>query len=109
MPKKPLLEREPIAEQDIRRTFLYLYQDNTTVAQRFLKSVLATEHLIAYMPYVGKRFLDTSSKCQDVRRIVVDDFPTFLVYYAPIELEDGRTGVRIIRVLHSSRDYRKLI
>lgn len=87
------------AERDIDEIAEYLSRESLAAALRFYDQVPATLHKLASAPGMGRPVsLDTPS-LTGLRLWRIDGFHAVLVFYMPAE-----HGVRVIRVLHASRD-----
>lgn len=82
-----------LADQDILDIGVYLSQFGISVTDRMIDRLHAQFSKLAAFPGMGKARDDIRS---GLRSIAVDGY---VVFYLPVE-----DGVRIIRVLHGSRD-----
>jgi toxin ParE1/3/4 len=91
--KLPQAKLSPLAENDLRETWLYISENSKEFADKTIDSILQKCELIALNPQMGKLKHD----------LIVDlrSFPYkhFNIYYFQTEF-----SVEIYRVLHSSRD-----
>lgn len=94
----------PQANEDLVESSAYLIQNATTeVATRFVRSIFSTSALIATMPGIGLNCRFKRPELRKVRRLPVTNFVRWLTFYYPTS-----EGVDILRVIHSSRDWRRL-
>ena len=78
---------------------LYIARDNPPAAARFIDAVASTIQFAVDHPQAGKRYPVHASSLQGLRRVPVQGFGNWLVFY--LECYDG---LLIIRVLHGARD-----
>lgn len=86
----------PVARADLDELWLYIARESgdENTATRAVEAIAAKFALFARFPLIGRRFAET-------RHAEVRVFPVgrHVVFYRPAEAE-----IRILRVLHSSRD-----
>ena len=78
----------------------YLAEENEDLAQRFLDACDESFQFLAVNPHAGVVRQFASSELANVRMWRVKDFEKYLVFYIPT-----RTGVKVLHVVHSARDY----
>jgi len=90
-----------LAKSDIEEATIFLAGDNWETALRFVDSFELSIDLLSNSPGIGREidFPDYGS----VRMWFVTGFRRYLIFYL-VE----RTEVRIVRLVHSSRDYGSL-
>ena len=81
----------------------YLAEQNEDIAQSFLDACDVTFRFLATNPHVGAEREFENSALSRVRMWRVRNFEKYLVFYIPIE-----TGVKILHILHSARDYNRI-
>jgi toxin ParE1/3/4 len=78
---------------------------NIDVADRFLVAADNTLNLLASQSESGTPFFVRKTELQGMRRFPVSDgFEKILLFYFPLQ-----DGVDLVRVVHGSRDLRKLL
>ncbi|QQS42610.1 MAG: type II toxin-antitoxin system RelE/ParE family toxin [Acidobacteriota bacterium] len=87
-----------IARSDIAGTAEFISRDAPTHALRFLDAVERSFAEIQSFPLIGREATFESEA--QVRFWYVKDFPNYLIFYSVRSDE-----IRIVRVIHSSRDY----
>jgi toxin ParE1/3/4 len=92
------LERTPRAELDLLQVWVYVAERNFPAAEKLLARIEATVELLAKQPMMGER-IDRISP--GLRRFSVGEY---VVAYRPLE-----DGIRLLRVVHGSRDFQRLI
>lgn len=95
---------EPAAIADLVAIDGWLRDRSDVAAQRFSLAVQAALVLIATKPGVGHPQRFRNPKLRGVRSLAVPKFRTYLLFYQPDE-----ATVRLLRVLHSARDVRRII
>lgn len=96
----------PTARDDILRQYRYylLAQAAPVAAQRFLKAVQGAVSHIRRLPASGSAITTDNRRLMGLRSWPVKGFESIRVYYLLRETE-----IRIIRVLHGSRDVHPLL
>lgn len=89
----PSYSLSDLADQDILDIGVYLSQFGVKVADRTIDKLQKKFELLAEMPTLGRARDELRS---GLRSLAVD---RYVVFYLPVD-----DGVRIIRVLHGSRD-----
>jgi len=90
-----LVVKSPVWD-DLREIGLRVAEDNPDAAERFLVAAQESFELIRCHPRIGRL---RSFSITGVRSWVIPDFQNYLVFYLPTGTE-----VRILAVLHGSRD-----
>jgi len=100
------VERRRQAIRDLAGIAVYLAEESRSdeLAFRFLDAAEASFESLAGMPEMGTARTYNDPALVDVRMWRVAGFPSFLVFYRPIE-----SGVEVIRLLHAKRDIESLI
>ena len=94
------IEKSNLAESDLDAIAEHLQeQASDQVAVRFLECAEATFSKLASLPFLGGKWENDSADLHDIRVWQIMRFPRHLVFYEPIP-----DGIRVVRVLHSSRD-----
>lgn len=93
--------KRPLAEIDIFETADYIAQDNLDAGIRFLVAVEETIEKLKSSPKKGT--LGKVRGQEYLRMWFVLGFPKSLIFYFVKEGE-----IEIVRVIHSSRDYRRV-
>lgn len=94
----PSLEFAPAAEEDLREIVEFIARDKPQAARRWLARIKDKCRLLAKNPEIGERrpeFLSGACRCSLVGN--------YVIFYRPI---DG--GIEVARVIHGSRDIRRL-
>lgn len=94
--------RTPRSLLDIVEIADYLAENDVEIAERFFKAVDETVERIRKSPKVGS--VRQSKKNGLIRMWFIKDFENVLVFY-----REDRSEIIIIRLIHSSRDYTRLI
>ena len=96
--------RRPQARRDVVATTLYIAEESTDAARRFLDAIERTIAAIAAMPGIGapRRYRDP--RLEGLRMIAVQGFEKHLVFYHPIE-----ASIEVVRVLHAARDIQAIL
>lgn len=88
-----------LARKDIIESARFIAEDNIDAAVRFLDAIEITANMIKTTPAIGR--LKEIGGENNLRMWFVKDFHKHLVFYVATKSE-----IRIVRVIHSSRDYR---
>jgi toxin ParE1/3/4 len=100
-----LLKREGARRDLIQQWVWYAENASIEVADRFLVAVDNTLNLLSSRPESGTPFFVRESELQGMRRFPVSNgFKKILLFYFPLQ-----DGVDLVRVVHGSRDLRKLL
>ena len=91
------VEESDFINCDVLDIVRYLRQRNPDAAARFVEAFRSAVDLLSGMPQLGRRRPDLGTP--DTRSWRVRKFPRYLIFY---EVLPDR--VRLLRVLHSSRD-----
>ena len=89
----PELIISPEAHQDLLDIWLYIAEDSTINADRFLDNLRAKSINLTEFTEMG---IDRQELAKDLRSFPVD---RYVLYYRPV-IE----GIELVRVLHGSRD-----
>lgn len=81
----------------------YINDDNEEAAHRFLDACDATFRFLAENNRAGARKSFSNPALQNVRMWRVKGFEKHLVFYKPLD-----DGIRILHVIHSTRDWKGL-
>ncbi|GMV93645.1 MAG: hypothetical protein AMXMBFR82_34230 [Candidatus Hydrogenedentota bacterium] len=93
------------AKRDLIKHYVYLAEHaDLETARRFLRATEEAFLLLAELPELGASRQFRNRQLAEVRMWPVKGFRKFLVFYIPIE-----GGVRIIRVIHSTEDYWRVL
>jgi toxin ParE1/3/4 len=94
----------PQANEDLVESSAYLIESaSIDVATRFVRSIFSTSALIATMPGIGLNCRLKRPELRKVRRLPVTHFARWLIFYSP-----SSEGIEVLRVIHSSRNWRRL-
>jgi toxin ParE1/3/4 len=94
----------PQASEDLADSSAYLIQNaSIDVATRLVRSTFSTSALIATMPGIGLNCRFKRPELRKVRRLPVTNFARWLIFY-----RHTSEGIEVLRVIHSSRDWRRL-
>jgi plasmid stabilization system protein ParE len=97
---------QPAAERDLIEQFVYLGESSgEDNARRFLSATYSTFDRLAEMPRMGFRRRLQAARFPDVRMWRVSGFEKHLIFYSPL---GGTEGIRVLRVIHGSRDLERL-
>ncbi len=94
------------AKRDLTSQWVW-YAENASieVADRFLGAAEKTLALLSTQPESGAPLFVLRPELQGIRRFpVLDGFEKILIFYFPLE-----DGVDLIRVVHGSRDFERLL
>jgi plasmid stabilization system protein ParE len=94
------------ARDDLIRQFRYYLvdQDRPELALRFRESVRRTVQWLRQHPRVGPQYRPSPSRLQNLRSWPVAGFEVIRIYYV---LEED--AVRVIRILHGTRDVTSIL
>lgn len=95
----PRVVQESLSVWDVKDHIEYLASRDTDVALRFIDAVEAGYQQIGDNPDTGFLGGFESERLRDVRAIFVPGFPNHVIYFRKRNSE-----VRVLRVLHASRD-----
>lgn len=93
----------PQARLDIAEIALYIADDSPRIAHAFLDALEKTLNALVVMPHMGARQKYKHLKLKDVRVVMVNKFPHYLVFYLPLSRH-----IEVIRVIHDARDVPKI-
>jgi toxin ParE1/3/4 len=95
-----LVTQRPRARLDLLEQFVYFgEQDSVELAERYFAAIDATCLRLIDHPHSGVVYDSGISRLRGLRRVPVNGFENYLVFYLP-----QQTGIDVIRVLHSARD-----
>ena len=101
----PVVRQREAARRDLVEHFVYLAENaGLDVADRFLSNAEATFGDLAQQPMIGAPLTLKRPELANLRKWRVKDFDNPLVFY-----EARPDGVSIVRVLHASSDWWKLL
>ena len=83
----------PLSELDLLEIWVYIGEDSLSAADRWLDEIHARCEMLAEHPELGRR---RDEIAPGLRSFPVD---SYLIFYRPV-----REGIRVMRVLHGSRD-----
>ena len=86
---------------DVQEIAEFIAIDNPVAADRVLRAIDETYHLLARHPNLGTKYSPLRRTLKGIRMGVVTEYPNYLVYYRPLP---SNAGVRILYVLHAARD-----
>ena len=93
-----------MAARDIDEQADHLTQKSEPLGERFLQAASQTIEDIAGMPGLGSPYPTTNPDLHDLRTWPVRGFRKHLVFYVPTS-----EGIEVIRLLHGSRDTRRIL
>jgi len=94
----------PQALTDIDESTDWLDQNaNPATSDRFAEAIIAQTSFLDRMPLVGTAD-SRIPHLPGLRRRVVQGFPSYVIYYLPVD-----DGITIVRVLHGSRDSQSIL
>ena len=100
-----ILKREAAKRDLIAQWVWYAESADFELADRFLSAVEKTLSLLAAQPQSGAQFFVRKTELQGIRRFPVSEgFEKILLFYFPL-----KDGVDLVRVLHGSRDFERLL
>jgi toxin ParE1/3/4 len=101
----PRVIQRAAARNDLLNHFVYLAEKaGLDTADRFLASAELTFNDLAERPMLGTALISQRSEIAGLRKWRVRDFEDVLIFYKP-----RPDGVSIVRVIHGSRDWPKLL
>ena len=101
----PKAYQRAVARRDLIEHFVYLAENaGLNVAERFLVSAETSFNALARQPMVGAPLWLTNPDLAGIRKWRVKDFDNHLIFYQP-----RPDGVSIVRVLHATRDWWRLL
>ena len=82
------------ASADMEEIWLFIAQDDSGAADRFLRSIVSRFPTLASMPQMGRQREELAARLRS--------FPVgnYVIFYRPIA-----GGIEIVRVLHGARDF----
>lgn len=97
-----LVTKSRLAREDILESAKFIADDNPEAGIRFLDAVDETLQLIKTTPLIGR--VKLIGKEKNIRMWFVKGFSKHIIFYTY-----SRQEIRIIRVIHSARDYKKQV
>lgn len=94
----------PKASQDLEDYFDYIAQNNPNAALKFFDASRQTFATLAKMSGMGRLYPVLNSRLVGLRKWSVKGFENYLIFY----LFDDE-NIKIIRILHASRDIDKIL
>lgn len=94
-----MVRKSRTALQDLYKHAVFIGQESTEAALRFLASADATFDRIAANPGIGHRRDDLEPPYDKFRVLSIDGFSNHLVFY-----REDKDGVTVLRVIHGARD-----
>ncbi len=95
------IELLPSAYKDLDEIFHYILVDNPDSAEKMLDKIMTSLNKLKEYPFSGPRLIDNALAHHDFRMIVIDPYVAF---YRIIN-----DTVYIYRILHSARDYTRIL
>jgi toxin ParE1/3/4 len=93
------------AQRDLRSLTDYLLREaGSDVAIRFVECARTSFAAIGETPGIGPPVRSSNPRLVGLRKWRVDGFPNILIFYRP-----SKTGVQIIRALHTAQDWWSLL
>lgn len=92
-----------LAERDLRECALYIGQDDAQAAIRFLDAANETFKRLAALPGSGTSYEAISQAFHGMRWALVSGFDKHLIFYVQVP-----EGIKIVRVIHGSRDIERI-
>ena len=97
--------RRAAARRDLVAHFVYLTQNaGDAIAERFLSNAEASFNDLAAQPMIGAPLTLSHSALPGIRKWRVKAFDNYLIFYQPYP-----EGVSIVRVLHGTQDWWRLL
>lgn len=90
-----------VEEGDLVEITSYIAQDNPVAAADVYAAIAGVFVELTRHPLMGTEYSPLRRTLKGIRMGVVTDYPNYLVYYRPLP---GNAGVRILYVLHATRD-----
>jgi len=101
---KLFLSRTPQADEDALEMYQHIGRDHPVAASEYFDALFDLFDTLLDHPKIGTRFEQATGELSGVRFIPVSaKFEKHLVFYIP-----GDNAIRVIRILHSSRDIETL-
>lgn len=92
------------AENDLNLIWDSIAHDNVDAANRVLEKLQHAMETLAEMPEMAQKRPGLSKIYPNLRLWPLPDYPSYLVFYLPIE-----DGILVIRVLHGARKIEDII
>jgi len=101
----PKINRRKIAENDLVDCYIYLAENvSLAMADQFLKNAEASFNELALNPLMGSPLILQNPMFSGMRKWRVKQFINILIFYMP-----RNDGVSIVRVIHGSQNWWKLL
>jgi toxin ParE1/3/4 len=94
----------PQAEYDLDQLARYIARDNIEAALKLYDMAKETFESLLETPLIGALYKSSHSDLKNIRFCSIKGFQRYVVFYKV----NGK-DIRIIRVLHSARDFKTLI
>ena len=95
----PQIIRHPQSRRDVDDAAVFLAEESSAIAFRFLEAVEQTLRGLVKMPEMGALRHYQKPELEGLRMMPVRGFEKYLIFYRPTD-----DGIEIFRVLHASRD-----
>ena len=95
--------KTPQARRDLVEIADFIGRDSLRAAERFLDAAEAAFGLLATMPEMGTLCDFQTPVAAGVRVWAIRGFENHLIFYCP-----RKNGVHVVRVIHATRDIRRL-
>lgn len=86
------------ADVDLQQIWVYIAEDNIAAADRLWEQLQSAIHLLSLNPYMGEA---VGLRLVEIRQFSIRNY---VMYFRPLP-----DGIRLLRVIHASRDVRALI
>lgn len=100
---RPVIRYHPAVPDDIIEISEYLDTQSQVIADRFRRAVHVTIRQMSRRPMSGSK-LEIEGIADGCRKTSVMTFPNHLLIYRPVP-----NGLRVIAVVHGSRDMRRFL
>ncbi len=102
MTRRRLIHQQ--AKDDLTNHYAYIARNEPEAADRLLAAVQKLFDDLAHFPDMGRRWQSEAAHLQEIRFLPIHGFLNYLVFY-----HTTASDVRIITVLHGSRDLPALL
>jgi toxin ParE1/3/4 len=89
----------PEADRDLDDIADYLDQSSRQAGRRFYQAAQSAFRQLAGMPRLGTPYMTDNPELAGLRCWRTPSFPKYIIFYLPLD-----DGVRVVRILHGSRD-----
>lgn len=96
--------KHPQVIQDLIEIATYIAQNDLDRSDRFLQAAEETFKQLGKTPQIGKQAYFSNNRLQNIRQLAIKDFRKYLIFY-----QTTAAGVKIIRVLHGSREIEDIL